>query len=330
MSGLFDSPGAVILGGGFAVLAAARNLAERGVKVCVLGPATSSARFSRAVSVFASWSSGLKDEELPEYLVKSAEQCRVRGWVLFPCSDEHVRIVAQHRALLAEHYVLTTPPWETARVFYDKRLTYALAREVGVAIPRSNVPGGADQLAELDVEFPVVLKPAITPHLMAVTNRKAYRADNWGALQRLYESMSHVIGPSEVIVQECLPEPSKNLFSFAGYFREGEPVVGLSAKRTRQLPRDFGWTSTFVEAVEMPELKELASQLLRAVDYTGLAEVEFMWNLKRARFELLDVNTRLWAWHGLAIASGLDLPYLAFADALGRNTSIGTVRKGTK
>jgi predicted ATP-grasp superfamily ATP-dependent carboligase len=209
-------------------------------------------------------------------------------------------------------------------------LTYALAREVGVAIPGTDVPGDPDQLAALHVEFPVVLKPAITNRFVTVTNRKAYRADNQEAFRRLYESISCVIGPSEVIVQEWLPQSSNNLFSFAGYFKQGEPVAGFSAKRTRQLPRDFGRTSTFVEVVEIPELKELASQLLGAVNYTGLAEVEFMWNAKRARFELLDVNCRLWAWHSLAIASGLDLPYLAFADALGRNTFVGTVRKGTK
>jgi D-aspartate ligase len=320
----------VILGGGFGSLGAARNLAEHGVEVCVLGSATSVARFSRAVSLFASWPSELKDEGLPDYLVKSAEKYRIRGWVLFPSCDEHVRIVAQHSSLLAKHYVLTTPPWETARVFYDKRLTYALAREAGVAIPRSYVAGGANRLAFLDVDFPVILKPAITTRFMAVTNRKAYRAENREAFQRLYESMSGVIGPSEVIVQECLSEPSKNLFSFAGYFREGKPVVGLSAKRTRQLPHDFGRTSTFVEAVEIPELRELAGQLLRAIHYTGLAEVEFMWDPKHARFELLEVNARLWAWHGLTVAAGLDLPYVAFADALGQNPPIGAMRQGVK
>jgi D-aspartate ligase len=262
--------------------------------------------------------------------VKSAEKYRIQGWVLFPGCDEHVRIVAQHRSLLTKYYVLTTPPWETASVFCDKRLTYAFAREAGVAFPRSYEAEGAKGLAFLDVDFPVILKPAITTRFMAVPNRKAYRAENREAFQRLYESLSGVIEPSEVIVQKCLPEPSKNLFSFAGYFREGEPVVSLSAKRTRQLPRDFGRSSTFVEAVEIPELRKLAKNLLRAIHYTGLAEFEFMWNAKQARFELLDVNTRLWAWHSLAIASGLDLPYVAFTDALGRNTPAGNIRQGTK
>lgn len=320
----------MILGGGFGSLGAARNLAEHGVKVCVLGSATSVARFSRAVSLFTAWPSELKDEGLPDYLVKFAEKHRIRGWVLFPSCDEHVRIMAQNSSRLAKHYILTTPPWESARVFYDKRLTYVLARAAGVAIPRSYVARDANGLAFLDVDFPLILKPAITTRFLACTNRKAYRAENREAFQRLYEAMSGVIGPSEVIVQECLSEPSKNLFSFGGYFRDGEPLVGLSVKRTRQLPRDFGRSSTFVEAVELPELGELAKKLLRAIHYTGLAEVEFMWNTKQARFELLDVNTRLWAWHSLAIASGLDLPYVAFADALGRNTPVADIRQGTK
>jgi len=330
LSRAYDSTGAVILGGGFAILGAARNLAEHGVKVCVLGSATSVARFSRAVSIFAPLPSDLNDEELPDYLVKLAEKLRLRGWVIFPCRDEHVRILSQHSLLLAEHYVPTTPPWETAKFLYDKRLTYALAQEARVAIPRSYVPRSADQLASLEIDFPVILKPAISPRFMAVTNIKAYRADNRETLLRLYASMARVIGPSEVIVQEYLPEPSRNLFSFAGYFKEGEPLAGLSAKRTRQLPHDFGRTSTFVEEAEIPELRRLASQLLQTIRYTGLAEVEFMWNAKQARFELLDVNARLWAWHSLAIASGLDLPYIAFRDALGQSSPVINMRHGIK
>jgi D-aspartate ligase len=74
----------------------------------------------------------------------------------------------------------------------------------------------------------------------------------------------------------------------------------------------------------------LATRLLRAIGYTGLAEVEFMWNVKQARFELLEVNPRIWAWHGLAIAAGLDLPYVAFADAVGQDPPLQPICSGVK
>jgi len=325
-----DGPGAVILGGRVNSLGAARSLAEHGVRVCVLGAVSCVARFSRSVSRFARWPPGIKAEDVADHLVKMAEKLRVRGWVLFPSSDTLLRIMAQHHSLLAEHYVLTTPPWETVKFLYDKRLTYSLAREAGVAVPRSYEPGDAGRLAVPDIDFPVVLKPAITPRFVKTSRRKAYRADNRQQLQEIYQTMSHAVGPSEVIVQQFLPDPSKNLFSYAGYFKEGEPIVGLSTKRTRQFPRDFGLHSTFVEVVDVPELGQMASQLLRAIRYTGLAEVEFMWDAKQANFKLLEVNGRLWGWHSLTIAAGLDLPYVAFADALGQKPTLGTVRSGTK
>ncbi len=330
MNHAHDRPGAVILGGCFACLGAARNLDKYGVRVCVISSTASVARFSRSISHFVKWPRDVKDEELPAFLTALAEKNGLRGWVLFPITDEHLRIVAQHSSLLARHFALTTPPWETVRFLYDKRLTYTLAQNVGVPIPYTCMPENVEQVALLDVEFPVVLKPAITSRFLEATNRKAYRADNRKELQNRYEDMLRVIPSSEVIVQDFLPDPSRNLFSFAGYYRQGELIVGLSVKRIRQFPRDFGRISTFVVAVEVPELRELASQLLRSIQYTGLAEVEFMWNPKHTRFELLEVNARLWAWHSLAITAGLDIPFVAFADAIRQDPPIETINQGVK
>jgi predicted ATP-grasp superfamily ATP-dependent carboligase len=288
------------------------------------------ARFSRSLHRFVKKSTGLTNEELPQYLAEIAESHQLHGSVLFPMSDEQVRLVSQKQAKLAQYYVLTTPGWETVQFLYDKRLTYELALRTGVAIPSSHVLGNSDGLAGLDLEFPVVIKPASTARFLKVTNKKAWRANDREELQRLYVKMSEIVGSSAIIIQELLPGPSRNLFSFAGYFRDGEPLVGLSVKRSRQLPQDFGRSSTLVESIEIPELSRLSARLLRSIRYTGLAEVEFMWNVKRERFELLEVNPRLWAWHGLAIAAGLDLPYVAFAQAVGINPIVGSARHGVK
>ncbi|MFC1736528.1 hypothetical protein ACFL1X_10435 [Candidatus Hydrogenedentota bacterium] len=330
MNHIQDLPGAVVLGGDFASLEVTRNLAAHGIRVCVIDKAGYVARFSRSVDQFLKLPKELKPDDLPDYLIEIAEKHHIRGWVLFALNDDHVRILSQHAPRLAEYYLLTTPPWETYKLFYDKRLTYTLAREANIAIPDTHVPGNADQLAALNIGFPVVLKPAIASRFIWIAKKKAYRANNLQELQRYYEEMSRIIDPSEVIVQALLPDPSRNLFSFGGYFKEGEPIAALSAKRTRQYPIEFGWTSSFVEVVELPELRALACQLLRSTNYTGLAEVEFMWNEERERFELLEVNARLWAWHGLAIAAGLDVPYTAFAYAIGQAPAPGVVRYGMK
>ncbi len=318
MKGDRDQPGAVILDGGHSGVVAARNLAAQGVRAWVFAGATTVARFSRSVSGFAHWPRGIPADDLPAQLAAMADRHHLRGSVLFPIDDEHLRAVAQQRQRLAAHFVFTHPSWETIRILYDKRLTCRLALEAGVPMPRTHLPGGAGGCAALEVEFPVVLKPAISSRFARFTQQKAYRVDDRRRLRECFEQMAQTIGPAEVMVQELVPGPAKNLYSFAGYFRNGEPVAGVAARRPRQWPSDFGWFSTLVETVDVPDLRELAGRLLRVIRYTGLAEVEFMWNERRARFELLEVNPRLWAWHGLAIAAGLDLPYLAYADAIGK------------
>jgi len=53
-----------------------------------------------------------------------------------------------------------------------------------------------------------------------------------------------------------------------------------------------------------------ADRLLRALDYTGLVEVEFKQDARDGRFKLLDVNPRVWGWHTLGARAGVDFPYL--------------------
>ncbi|MFH1928014.1 MAG: ATP-grasp domain-containing protein, partial [Chloroflexota bacterium] len=323
-------PGAIILGGHFHSLGAVRNLAKHGVPVCVLDSGICVAQFSRHVRSFHRCPPTTDERELIGFLLQLAVEEKLSGWVLFPSTDEWVRILAQHRECLSQHYHVTTAPWEVIRFAYDKRLTHRLAIERGVPVPWTHSPGSLDDLASLNLEFPVVLKPAITSKFLPFTRKKAYRANTMEELIRLYGVMAAIIDPSEILIQELIPGRAENLFSFAGFFRNGVPIAGLAARRPRQHPMEFGRASTLVETVDLPELKALAIQLLQGIAYSGLAEVEFMYDPKHARFELLEVNPRLWGWHTIATRAGLDLPYLVFADAIGREVTMGPVRHGVK
>ena len=142
--------------------------------------------------------------------------------------------------------------------------------------------------------------------------------------------MATIIDPCEILVQELIPGRAGNLFSFFGFFRDGEPVAGFCARRPRQHPMDFGRATTLAETVKIPELETLATKFLGAIGYCGLAEVEFMYDPKHARFELLEVNPRIWGWHTIAIRAGVDLPYLAYAEIIGEGITIGPFREGVK
>lgn len=332
----------MIIGGGFHSLGAVRNLAKYGVPVCVLNDGPCVSQFSRYVRQqkgrrcqecrkgFARCPSFDDEAAFVDFLVQFAVDNRLDGWVLFPSTDDSVRILAQHWERVRAHYLMTVPSWETIQFLYDKRLTHRLASERGVPVPMTCTPKDLDELLSLDLDYPLVIKPTVSKHFMAATKKKAYRADNRDELTSLYRKTAEIMDPSEILIQELIPGRAESLYSYVGFFENGMPLAGLSARRRRQHPMEFGRASTYVETVNLPELERLATQLLTGIGYTGLAEVEFMYDSKDGRFEFLEVNPRIWGWHTVAIRAGLDLPYMAFAHAAGKTAPAGSARENVK
>ncbi len=92
----------------------------------------------------------------------------------------------------------------------------------------------------------------------------------------------------------------------------------MTARRTRQYPIDYGLGSSFVEAVPVPGLVELAEKLLLHMRVSGMVEVEFKYDQRDQLYKLLDINVRPWGWHTLCIACGLDFPYMQYCAVTGQ------------
>ena len=58
-------------------------------------------------------------------------------------------------------------------------------------------------------------------------------------------------------------------------------------------------------------------RLLKALGFHGISQVEFKRDPRDGRYKLMEVNPRLWQWHGLAAACGVDLPLIAYRDLTG-------------
>jgi predicted ATP-grasp superfamily ATP-dependent carboligase len=132
-----------------------------------------------------------------------------------------------------------------------------------------------------------------------------------------------LIGPSEVIVQELIPGDGGEQFAYCAFFKEGREVASMVARRQRQHPPEFGRASTYVETVSLPQVGELATRFLSAIDYYGLVEVEFKRDNRSGDFKLLDVNARTWGYHSLGPAAGVDFPSLLYDDQVGRPVAAG-------
>jgi D-aspartate ligase len=164
----------------------------------------------------------------------------------------------------------------------------------------------------------VVIKPSIKEHFVYATSVKAWRADNRSQLKELFNRALRFMSIDELLIQDLIPGDGGNQFSYCSFFKQGQAILSLVACRRRQHPIEFGRSSTYVESIELPLLEEYSQRFLRAVDYYGLVELEYKYDLQTGQYYLLDVNGRTWGYHTIGRRAGVDFPYLLFLDQLNR------------
>jgi D-aspartate ligase len=312
-----SAPGAVLLGSDFKALGVVRSLGRRGIPSVVIDNTPRSAWFSRYVIKRLPWEGQMEGDAFLSFLLQLAKDHGLDRWILFPLQDEVVEFVSRNTQELAKVYQLVTQSWDVIQWANDKRCTYRMAEALGVPYPKTCYPASEADLATQEIVYPAIIKPAISVHLQYAVRLKALPASTLDELRAQYRLAASIIPPDEIMIQEIIPGGGKEQFSVATYCKDGQVLLSMTARRTRQYPIDYGLGSSFVEAIEVPELLEPAKRLLEYMKVSGMVEVEFKQDPRDHLYKLLDINVRPWGWHTLCAACGLDFSYIEYQDILG-------------
>lgn len=322
--------GAIIIGGHFQGLGVIRALAQKGIRTVLIDHEPSLSRFSRYIEHYFKSPKITDEENYLDFLEKLASKQNLKGWVLYPTDDETVYFLSRYHIHVSQWFHLITPPWEITKYSYNKKLSYQLAEKIGMPIPHTYYPQHEEDLKKMDGLFPVIIKPAVMRTFFKQTKKKVFRAVNREELVQYYRIASSIISQDEILIQEEIPEVSKNLYSFCPFFKDSGTKARIVAKRIRQHPMDFGQASTYAKTVDIPELETLGEKLLSKMNFSGLCEVEFILDPRDGVFKFLEVNPRIWGWHTLALKAGVNLPYMVFCDKVGRPYRLTDFKKGVK
>jgi D-aspartate ligase len=305
-------------------LAVSRSLGRRGVPIIALDPDPKGyALTSRYATVTALCPNVLSDEEgFINFLVELG-QVLDRPGVLYPTNDEWVLAVNRHRTVLKQYFLIPFAGPEIVEPVLDKARLYRAASELGIPIPRTWYLENADleQLAA-ELPYPCIVKPTEQRSFYDAFGDKAWRIESREAFQPV---LSRAAGHA-MVAQEIIGQGLADFYSVCSYIgRDGEAHGVFVGRKLEQYPPNFG-TGCLVAAAEVPEIAERGVQILKAFGYRGISEVEFIYDARDGEHKLLDVNTRVWKWIGLPIAAGVDLPWLAYADALETPDRANSVR----
>ena len=296
-------------------LAAVRSLGRAGIPVLALDHRASALGFrSRYALPLLCPDPGVEEEAFVSFVAELGALLPSRAPV-FPTHDEPLAALARGRGRLGDRFAYPFPPTEALAAIATKRGQLERAAASGVEIPRTAYPASARAARDAanELGYPVVVKPSRSEGFKRRFGRQAFRCETAADVERAYAQAEEF----EPMLQELVPGGDETLYTLGSYLAaDGEPLGLFCGRKLRQSPPGIG-TCRVGEAVWVNEVVDAGLRLLRALDFHGLSQVEFKRDPRDGRYKLMEVNARLWQWHGLASACGVDLPLIAYRDLVG-------------
>jgi predicted ATP-grasp superfamily ATP-dependent carboligase len=252
--------------------------------------------------------------------------------IIYPMTDHSISLLNRFRSILPPNVILACVPEEKMRLISDKSHLFRVAARLGVPIPGTLHLNHAEELGEhwdRLPQFPVVIKPGLSqiPHGDGFISGGVMYADSRETLHQLYTTRPALRYPS--MIQEKINGAGTGLFTL---YDKDRHLALFSHRRLREKPPSGG-VSVVSESVALdPQMVEDAARLLSAVEWTGVAMVEFKRDERDGRAKLMEINGRLWGTLQLAIACGVDFPSLLMDYLKGKDPSItpGRYKTGHK
>lgn len=300
-----DNPTVLVLGRDIrAFLTTIRSLGRAGIQVHVgMCPANDHALDSRYVTRF---------HQIPDYsedpdrwlqsLLELISKHRFR--LVIPTHDESVIPVQIHRDTLAQHCAVYALESRAFELSMDKIASSRLAEDLSINVPRQfeiDLQVSTPRLPD-GISFPIVAKPPSSfakdnltqrrevIHLHSVPEMEAFVENHrsWGSAL-VQEYFSGIGAGVEVLALD------------------GEVLTAFQHLRVHE-PIDGGASSYRKSAALDPDLLLAAKKLIQALNYTGVAMIEFKINPVSGKWVFIEINARFWGSLPLAVSAGVDFP----------------------
>jgi predicted ATP-grasp superfamily ATP-dependent carboligase len=239
-----------------------------------------------------------------------------RGTVILPVAEASTLALLERQELLAGASIPTSDLAHFLRAS-DKAAVLTLAKGLGIDVPSQwTIPTDTQSEAGIAADqFPVVVKPSrsvVGPEGNRHKENVAF-ADSPQQLEKVLAQIGTRGGP--LLVQQRVEGPGLGVFLLRW---GGEVVASFAHRRIREKPPSGG-VSVCCESVALPPaLLAQSASLLEALDWNGVAMIEYKHDTRSGRNYLMEINPRFWGSLQLAIDAGVDFPWYLMQLALGR------------
>jgi len=296
-------------------LAAVRALGRQGIGVTV-GESTrlATAAFSKYSNRTVVYPSPLlHPSEFLDFLQRHLSR-HSYGMVL-PMEYETLSLISQNYADFSRYSYIPVVSYAKLEIAQSKDKMLRLAESLGIPTPRTWYVDDISHLGTLKdtLPYPVVIKPRKAAGALGVCY-----PETPAELEEQYLSV-HRRFPYPLI-QEFIPREGPGYGASFLMDERGRVKASFVHKRLREYPVTGG-ASTLRESVIRDDIREMARSLLKALDWFGVAMVEFKVDPRDGIPKLMEINPRFWGSLALAVEAGVNFPHLLYRMSRGEDFS---------
>jgi predicted ATP-grasp superfamily ATP-dependent carboligase len=195
------------------------------------------------------------------------------------------------------------PEYPTLEKVINKSRLMRHAIEYDIPCPKTVFIDRSDDISKISnrFEFPAVLKPDIGSGgkgIIFIHSLEAFHAVGFDFFERY--------GP--FMVQEKIPFDHKYTVGVLCN-RDSKVRRACVIKEVRNYPVEAG-PACFAETVKHQELLDLSVRLMESLNFFGIADIDFLVDIRTGKPKLMEINPRFWGSLQVAINAGVDFPSL--------------------
>ncbi|MFT5720526.1 MAG: putative ATP-grasp superfamily ATP-dependent carboligase [Motiliproteus sp.] len=246
---------------------------------------------------------------------------------LIAISESDISLLNRHRDALHPAIKLLIPTADIFARVVDKSRCLEIARDLGIETPASLSITRLEQLKNLKqiLSFPLILKwadPNEVQERLSLRGLAVIKCDYCLDYETLYAKLSRYqpLGIFPMIQTYCRGYGLGQMFLMS----RGEVLLEFQHQRLNEWPPEGG-ISTLCRSLPLTQHRQCRNRsiaLLRALEWEGVAMVEYRFDPVADSYSFMEINGRFWGSLPLAEAAGVSFPSTLVAAAAGDLESV--------
>jgi predicted ATP-grasp superfamily ATP-dependent carboligase len=291
-------------------LSAVRSLGEKGIEVHIAShKRLSPALYSKFCTRFY-----ITSHPVSEPVKYKAELLNIlknnQFDAIFPFEEATIELILNNEKEFATYTRFLLPSKQSYETASNKKLTLDLAEKLNIPHPRTRTITSKKDLDSLgNFNEQLVIKPAVSSGSRGIHYLNSIKEAE-PIIDDLLERYN------TLLIQERIPKEGTGC-GCAVLCKEGKVIAKFTYERVREFPVSGG-PSTVRVSKKNELIETYSTQLMNALDWDGVAMIEFKLDPKTGLPKLLEINPRFWGSMDLAYESGINFPYLLYQLIIGK------------